>query len=554
MRFLQGPRQRGRVAEHGGQIRCDLPLDLHSRLAEGGPRRVQGLLHEAGHLDRLSLVGPMARVGAGEVEHLLDQSRQASALVAHQRPVARHPLAPFDQAVGEVLARGADHRDRRAQLVGHRGHEFHLPRGQPLGPPSGEGEEHRGGAEQDQDGETHEEVSAARGRDESVHRATAMGHLERPEAGARLPASAARHAEAEARSPEGRSVARRAALAQCEAITGRTPFRPSPGRSHRAQVLFARILEAQLQEGHCGLGLDLPGVGVLRRVEDVAGSVLTRDAQGEARIVSGREVAMLERGKKGLREHVLVEHDEGESAEAEGEDAHGSASPNGEAARGALVAVTPRPGGDPRSKMGAGAMSTGVPSSSRLMGPVRKPRLGRPGGASLEGAIADGGQVRGPLGGHEGPLFGRVPGKPERLARSAAALREVDLLDQAGLDRDGPPAIVAFRIALEIAVAKGGGVELQPQERPGDLAVEVLGQKLGTHLQPGPQTAPLGFRQLPRPPVLERAQPEQERGDEGDHEEQGIDAGTAGERRHPGRIAFASGALGAPKAGRALHP
>ena len=62
----------------------------------------------------------------GELEDLLDHLGQPAAFAADQLAVLADLRIVVHHAVGEVVGGGADHRERRAQLVRHGGDELHL--------------------------------------------------------------------------------------------------------------------------------------------------------------------------------------------------------------------------------------------------------------------------------------------------------------------------------------------------------------------------------------------------------------------------------------------
>ena len=120
---------------------------------------------------------------AGEREHVLDHLAQAPALVADDASVHAHLLEALHDAVRQVLGRRLDDRDRRAQLVRHRGHELHLPLAEALRAHGREDHEQHGRDQQQQDPEGDRQVAPARGRHHLVERPRAVGDHQAPAPG-----------------------------------------------------------------------------------------------------------------------------------------------------------------------------------------------------------------------------------------------------------------------------------------------------------------------------------------------------------------------------------
>ena len=97
-----------------------------------------------------------------------------------REPVLLHARGIRDEAVGEVLRRGANHRHRRAQLVRDRGDELHLLARESLGALGGDGEHRDAGEHQQQHTEAEREVAESSRRDRGLERAGAVPRHERP--------------------------------------------------------------------------------------------------------------------------------------------------------------------------------------------------------------------------------------------------------------------------------------------------------------------------------------------------------------------------------------
>ena len=115
-------------------------------------------------------------------------------------------------------------------------------------------------------------------------------------------------------------------------------------------------------------------------------------------------------------------------------------------------------------------------------------------------AIADRGQRR-------RPRRRREPGRRTlehfqlqpivRLVIVGIDLQAIDRLDEIGARGAGVPALVALRIRL---VAPDVGPDLQPEERARQLAIEIVGERVGAAMQVRPGPVALVGTQLPDPP------------------------------------------------------
>ena len=123
-----------------------------------------------------------AAFDAGVEQHALDGVGEPARFGLDARPVLLHARGIGDEAVGEVLRRGADHRDRRAQLVRDGGDELHLLARESLGALGGDGQ-HRDAREHQQQHAEAEDRGCGSERPDR--------RLERARRGAARPASTA---------------------------------------------------------------------------------------------------------------------------------------------------------------------------------------------------------------------------------------------------------------------------------------------------------------------------------------------------------------------------
>ena len=83
--------------------------------------------------------------------------------------------------MGDVFRRGADDRQRRAQLVGNRSDEIHLQLGQPLRAHARDDQDRDADHQQEEHAEAYGQIAAARIRDErSQCSSPAMAHDQAP--------------------------------------------------------------------------------------------------------------------------------------------------------------------------------------------------------------------------------------------------------------------------------------------------------------------------------------------------------------------------------------
>ena len=139
--------------------------------ARPGEHRVDDL----GRAQRLEHVGLPSVARRGEPENALDEPRQLADFVADHRPVLLQLLRRVDHAARDVVGRRSDDRQRRAELVRHRGHEVHLQPCDALRANGGHDEHRQAQHQQEQGGEADGEPPLPHLRDEQSRAARRAG-------------------------------------------------------------------------------------------------------------------------------------------------------------------------------------------------------------------------------------------------------------------------------------------------------------------------------------------------------------------------------------------
>ena len=167
----------------GGSVPSAMHVDRDAAIAaRRGAHAVDRLGDHLGDVDAGARAHRRARADAGELHHALDHVAEPAPFGFDQRAVALHLRAVGDDAVGEVLAGRADDRERRPQLVRHRGDELHLLPRQPPLPLRRRQREHEARRQQSEHAEADREVAPPRARDDRLERAAAVARAQLPRA------------------------------------------------------------------------------------------------------------------------------------------------------------------------------------------------------------------------------------------------------------------------------------------------------------------------------------------------------------------------------------
>jgi hypothetical protein len=102
---------------------------LHAFAFEAVAKRVDRALHDVAEVAVLELETPLAALEGREVEHVLDQAREALGLAANDLEVLLLFLGVADTLGEQHLAEHANHRQRRLELVRDVGDEVVFERG-----------------------------------------------------------------------------------------------------------------------------------------------------------------------------------------------------------------------------------------------------------------------------------------------------------------------------------------------------------------------------------------------------------------------------------------
>ena len=479
---LHRPPQDGRVRQHGGQAGGDLGLHLDLPVLQEPAGVFQGSRHDLLHSHRPRMVGAPAGKDTGEIQGLSHHVGEAPALVGDKVAIAPHLRRLRHHAVRQVLARRADGRQGRVQLVGDAGHELDLLAGQTLSPLGGYHHEARGGGQQGQDAQAHPQVAPP-------HRGHSLLQGTLPVADEELPASSFSVQVAfRRRRPDTRE--RRAAGPRACPRVAPEPEGPHLGERTQEEHVQADVGRAESRRRNLRIGTEDRGTGILP----------VHHGQGVLLPLGGLEMA-LRQGRENLADHGsrIHPHDQ---------------------VRGLRLLVpgpVPRPLLQQRQRNhqswklrhrrhGHGqagervAVVTAVPEEEMM---PQLLQFRRP-GTSLE---------------------------TPRLRMQAFQVEPTphveDVPHQAGIRRLGGPAGVLLGHPLPAPLRLIGKLRMKIEERPGDLAIEILGEAgAGVH-QSRLHPLRLHLAHLADPPPLEDGESRQQ-----DHQQ-----GGDGERQMAGEAA-----------------
>ena len=174
-------RNRRLVARDRRQPGRDVCVDPRAifvgEVAAGVDRLVDGF----GERRRSAARAFAAGLDAGLGQRRLDEAREPPALPLNEVAVLLHARGVGDQAVREVLPRGPNRGERRAELVRQVGDELDLLAGEARGAVRGRDEHADRGRQEQQDAAADRQVAGPRGVDDVVERSRAVGRHEDPD-------------------------------------------------------------------------------------------------------------------------------------------------------------------------------------------------------------------------------------------------------------------------------------------------------------------------------------------------------------------------------------
>ena len=177
---LQARPQPHGIGEDRRQIRRDVGFHRRLRFFNRVRRRGERVANERRHRHRCAMADAPAGFDTGVEQHALDGIAKPARFGLDAGPVLLDARRIGDEAVGEVLRRRPDDRDRRAQLVRDGRDELHLLPHETRGAIRGAREHCDAREHEQQDAEAEDQVAHPRGFDGRLERPGAVPRDQRP--------------------------------------------------------------------------------------------------------------------------------------------------------------------------------------------------------------------------------------------------------------------------------------------------------------------------------------------------------------------------------------